>query len=245
VKRLSYFQGTEEPKSPQYKPERAIRVQPRFEDPLFRNYDVYETSGKHSPSAGWHSMHRYKSIADFLKAKREKLKGKYKAKDSWIEDKFQPQERRRKIKARLHLLSKLIKTAIDYPIDDQVGSEWILWDNPSESGTGILGNSVYLGGLTDPYLPPSDFEGKRVDHLNFGRDYEGKLESFDEDKLQVLMEKYLNSPEPPTLGLPDGITAPEDKDPEATINAPNPYFGTTDLNIMVYDTDEGEPKRMA
>jgi len=39
---------------------------------FFNNYDTYEASS--GPGAGWHSMHKYKSIKDFLKAKRKRKK---------------------------------------------------------------------------------------------------------------------------------------------------------------------------
>lgn len=238
----AYFQGTEEPTpgKKQYPSEKAITIQPRFKTPFFRNYDAYETPGEHSPGAGWNSMHHYKSISEFLKAKRQKLKGKYKADDSWIEDtKNNQEERKRKMKVRAGLLSKLTKIAIDFPIDEQIGPGSILGD------AGSYSDSVPIGGLGDYGNPLHDFEDKSPDQLNFGRDYEGQLESYPEDKLHALMDKYLNAKELPIFGLPDGISPPEDLDPEATINRSNPYFGTTDLGNMVYDTDGGEPKRIA
>jgi len=238
----AYFQGTEEPTpgKKRYPSEKAIVVQPRFKEPLFRNYDAYETPGEHSPGAGWHSMHHYKSVADFLKAKRKKLKGKYKANDTWIEDpKDNQEERKRKIKARARLLAKLTKIAIDFPIDDQIGSGSILGD------AGSYSDSVPIGGLGDYGNPLHDFEDKSPDQLDFGRDYSGESEHMGEERLQALMDKYLNAKEPGIFGLPDGMSPPEDLDPEATINRSNPYFGETDLGIMVYDTDGGEPKRIA
>ena len=75
----AYFQNgqnknnpnTPSPKEKKYKSETAIVVQPRFEEPLYRNYDVYQTSGvsdkpKHGPGAGWHDMQKYKSIKEFI-----------------------------------------------------------------------------------------------------------------------------------------------------------------------------------
>lgn len=238
----AYFQGTEEPTpgKQHYKPEKAITVQPRFKEPFYRNYDAYETPGEHSPGAGWHSMHDYKSIADFLKAKRKKLKGKYKAEDTWIENtKDNQEERKRKMKTRAKLLSKLTKIAIDFPIDDQIGSGSILGD------AGSYSDSVPIGGLGDYGNPLRDFEDKSPDQLDFGRDYAGEPEELGEERLQALMDKYLNAPEPSIFGLPDGIRPPEDLDPEATINRANPYFGTTDLGNTTHNTPNGEPKRIA
>jgi len=241
--KLVYFQGTEEPTpgNKQYKSDKAITVQPRFKEPFYRNYDIYQTEGvngepKHSPGSGYHALFNYKSVADFLKDRRRKLQDKYKADDSWIEDTRENREERiRRMRTRAKLFSKFIKIAIDFIADEQGGTNQLMWDMEAESGTGILGNSVYWGGFTDPYLPPMDFEGKRVDNLNFGRDYEGKLRIFDEDKLHALMEKYLNAKEPPPLGLPDGMSPPDDLDPVSTIQTEQPFFGTTDMGITVYE----------
>jgi hypothetical protein len=113
-----YFQGTEEPTpgKRKYKAEPAIVVQPRFEEPLYRNYDLYNAPGitdhpKHGPGAGWHSMQNYKSISDFLKDRRKKLKDKYKADDSWIQDDGSLTKSQKKIKARMEILTGLVKTA--------------------------------------------------------------------------------------------------------------------------------------
>jgi hypothetical protein len=56
-----YFQGgggvnQPEPKKKKYKSDPAIVVQPRFKEPFYRNYDLYNTPGEHSPGAGWHDM---------------------------------------------------------------------------------------------------------------------------------------------------------------------------------------------
>lgn len=218
LNKQSYFQGTEEPKpgKKQHKSEKATMVQPRFKEPLYRNYDLYDVPGEHGPGVGWHSVQNYKSIGDFLKARRKKLKDKYKSDD-------------RKIKVRAKLLSRLIKIAIDFPIDDQIGSSPILGD------AGSYSDSVPFGGLGDYANPLHDFEDKSPDQLNFGRDYEEGSEQLDERKVQSLMDKHLNIAEPPIFGLPDGISPPEDLDPEATINHINPYFGTTDVGTQIYE----------
>jgi hypothetical protein len=234
----SYYQGTEEPTpgKQHYKPEKAPKVQTRFKTPFFRNYDY--TDSPSGPGTGlYHNLDKYKSVSDFLKSKKQKkLKDKYKANDSLIEDtKENREERVRKMKTRAKLLSRLTKIAIDFPLDDQIGSGSILGD------AGSYSDSVHIGGLGDYGNPLHDFEGKSPDQLNFGRDYEGEPEHFDEEKLHALMGKYLNAKEPAPYGLPDGIETPEDLDPGATINRINPYFGTTDLGITVYSPTPQTP----
>lgn len=195
----AYFQNgqgkdnpnTPTPKKKKYKSEPALVNQPRFEEPLYRNYDLYETEGvkgpaKHGPGVGWHDMHKFKSIKEFLESKRKKLKDKYEADDSWIQDdgslsKTPPENS--KLKTRAYLFAKLTKTArmpgmglihtlnrkfknkkaIDFPIDDQV--------TPILGDQGTYSDSAQIGGYLDKYLPENDFEGKSPDQLNFGRDY--------------------------------------------------------------------------
>lgn len=173
----AYFQGggginEPTPGKKKYKSDKAIVVQPRFEEPFYRNYDLYDVPGvsggepKHGPGAGWNSMHKYKSISEFLKAKRKKLKDKYKADDSWIEDtESNRKERISKMKTRANLISKITKMAIDFAIDDQIHSDPILGES------GAYSDSVPIGGASDEYLPQPDFEGKLPTELNFGRDY--------------------------------------------------------------------------
>lgn len=112
----AYFQGgggvnQPEPKKKKYKSDPAIVVQPRFKEPFYRNYDLYNTPGEHSPGAGWHDMEKYKSIDEFLKAKRKKLKGKYKADDSWIQDDNSKTKKNPNIEARAAIFEEIIKTA--------------------------------------------------------------------------------------------------------------------------------------
>lgn len=202
----SYFQGTEAPKKnkPQYKPEPAEEVKSRFEDPFYKNYDLYET-GKGGPGAGWHSMQNYKSIKDFLNAKRKRNKKKKKA-------------------FRLNLIKCLIKEAIDFKLDEYtdplIGASNS--DNP-------VGKANSIGGYLDKYLPNDDFEGKSSDKLNFGRDYE------DNDiYLDFLINKYLNASEPGLLGSPSTIFPKEDEDSNFTISDNNPEYGTTNSGNTTY-----------
>lgn len=258
--KLGYFQGgggVNEPSAPgkkKYKSDKALVVQPRFEEPLYKNYDLYNVPGKYGPGAGWHDMGKYKSIADFLKDKRKKLKDKYKADDSWQIDSG------KRVKARIFLLNRIIKIAdhmmpptehgteiynwknspyqgkpkapkhdsnnLDFPIDDQIGSGPILGDS------GTYSDSVPIGGQLDEYLPLNDFEGKSPDQLDFGRDYAEDV-GIDKDlDLDALMSKYLKPAEPSIYGLPDGISPPEDSDAPSN---ENPQYGTTDSGNTLYE----------
>jgi hypothetical protein len=225
----SYFQGTEEPtpKKKKYKTEKAILVQPRFKEPFYRNYDLYETEGvngkpKSGPGAGWHNMHKYKSIKEFRDVKRKHLEDKYKADDFYIEDTDSNRKKRiQKMKIRAKLISKIIKSAIDFAIDDQINDP-IAWD----SGSYIDG--AQIGGHLDHALPLDDFEGKKPEELDFGRDY------VDEPKPNVdkLINKYLSPKEPPMYGLPDGIEPIEDLDSPSD---EQPQYGTTDSGNSSYN----------
>jgi hypothetical protein len=125
--KYSYYNGTEEPKpkQKQYKSDPAIVVQPRFKEPLFHNYDLYETDGvdgkaKHSPGTGlYQNMDKYDSVSDFRKSKKH-LRDKYKADDSWIHD--DGSIKKRKNARRLALLSLINKFAIDFVTDDEIDS---------------------------------------------------------------------------------------------------------------------------
>jgi hypothetical protein len=64
----------------------------------------------------------------------------------------------------MFLLSSIMKYAIDFPIDSQIHS-------PILGESGVVSDSVPIGGQLDEYLPHPDFEGKSADKLNFGRDY--------------------------------------------------------------------------
>ncbi len=98
--KLSYYQGAggvnePTPKKKKYKSDKTTVIQPRFKEPLYKNYDIYNNQGEHSPGSGYHDLVKYKSISDFLKARRKKLKNKYKS-------------------------ASLLKLAIDFPIDKYI-----------------------------------------------------------------------------------------------------------------------------
>jgi len=242
----AYFQGgggvnKPTPKKKKYKSERAIVVQPRFKEPLFKNYDLYEVEGvdgpaKHGPGAGFYqNMDKYKSVSDFLSKKRKRNKHKYKSDDSYIEDDgsiTKGQKKNNKMARRMMLLSSLVKTAIDFPIDDQINSSPILGDS------GAYGNSIPIGGQLDEYLTMPDFERKSPDKLDFGRDYdseEGEAAIDNINALQSLLDELigtLNPREPDLYGLPDGISPKEDLDAP---NDEDPEYGTTDSGNTLYD----------
>lgn len=226
----SYFQGTEEPtpKKKKYKSEKSILVQPRFKEPLYNNYDLYDVKGiydssKLGPGIGWHHMNKYKSISEFRDAKHKYIYDKYKDDDSWIED--NKKERINKMKIRCQFINFIIKNAIDFSIDDQIGSDPIL------GNSGTYHDSPQIGGQLDKYLPQVDFEGKLPNELNFGRDY---IECFDSSKIDIkkLMDKYLQTSEPSLYGLPDGINPKEDLD---SPSEEQPQYGTTDSGNTFYN----------
>ncbi len=244
LEKLAYFQGgggvnDPTPKKKKYKSERAIVVQPRFKEPLFHNYDLYETEGVDGPpvhglGAGFYqNMEKYKSISDFRKKKEERNKNKYKSDDSYIEDDGTiTKDKTTKRLARINALQSFMKTAIDFPIDDLIGSESIL------GNSGTVSDAVPIGGQTDEYLTNPDLVGNLPTALNFGRDYTGdpkesSMQHIDElqDKLDTLTKK-LNPKETDLMGLPQGISPPEDLDAP---NDEDPDYGTTDSGNTFYN----------
>ena len=220
---------------------------------FYNNYDLYDVPGvngkepKHGPGSGYHALQDYKSVSDFLKDRRKKNKDKYKANDSWIEDtESNRKERINKMKARAMLLSRILKFAIDFPIDDQINSTPIL------GNSGTASEAAQIGGMTDESMLLPDFEGKSIDQLNHGRDYTedyipkgcgncgfigNKDAIYDvtypcpqchKGGPQVLMPK-----ETSLYGLPDGINDPEDLD--APSNEQTQY-GTTNSGNTFYNT---------
>lgn len=219
--KAAYFQGTEEPKpkKKQYKSDEAIVVQPRFKTPLFKEYDLYENSS--GPGAGYSSLQDYKSVSDFLKAKRKRNKDKYKADDSYIQD--DGSITKKKSERRIVLL----KIAIDFPIDDQIQSAPILGNEGSYS------DSVPIGGMFDSANPYNDFEGKSPDKMNFGED-----EDFDEHPeapyhLEEFMDKFLRPKEAPINGAGDWID-PEELDADKTISQRHQDYGVVDQGNNTY-----------
>lgn len=216
----SYFQGTEEPtpKKTKYKPEPAPKAQPRFKEPLFKNYDLYETEGvngpaKHGPGTGFYQhMNEYKSVSDFLSKRRKKNKNKYKADNTK--------------KSRMDRRLALLKVAIDFPVDDQV-HETIPFSG--DDGAGSVAESNQIGGYLDKYLPENDFEGKSPDQLDFGRDYANDLPESETEGDADLPNK-----EPGLYGLPDGMD-PSELDADKTISPRHLDYGTTNSGNTLYN----------
>lgn len=225
----AYFQGgggvnEPTPKKKKYTSDKAIVVQPRFEEPFYRNYDLYDVPGKHGPGSGYHSLQKHKSVSEFLKDKRKKMKDKYKADDSWIEDGIITKNLN--IKARTQLLSKIIKMAIDFPNDEYVDPG--LATGNAEHLMDIINSG---NGYLDQYLPHDDFEGKPPTALNFGRDYvDNEKSSNNIDEIEKLLNQYLSHG---LYGLPDGVDLPEEELDDS--NNQNPFNGTLGPNSLIYE----------
>lgn len=236
INKKSYFQGTEEPtpKKKKYKSEPAILIQPRFKEPFYKNYDVYNVPGNHDtpvmgPGAGWHEIMKYKSISDFLKAKRKHIKDKYKADDFWIEDSHSNREERKaRMRTRARLLARICKIAIDFPIDDQT--------TPILGESGTYSDSVPIGGETDEYLPHLDFEGKSPDKLDFGRDYANDVPI----DMNAEITQIISPAESDLLGLPDGIDLTEDETLLQPTNQ-NRWYGITNTHNPTFNFEVDKP----
>jgi len=307
--KVAYFQGggsvnEPAPGKPKYKPEKAIVVQPRFKEPLYRNYYLYYVEGVNgmpinSPGAGYHSLQNYNSIKEFLEDRRKLLKDKYVADDSYItEDNYK--ERANKMKIRATLLRNIIKISqrnfdygkglyenmekydnvkeflgdenkLDFPSDDlgsgpiignsetyenprrlgPVGTPIDMSISPGQANNGVSESYPYsaqLGGMLDKYLPQNDFEDKKPEELDFGRDYSDDHESLsgrcyeagdagplvESYRLEELIDKYLSpTPTHGLYGLPDGVDLQDDE--LTSPNNQNPYYGTTDMGITMYE----------
>ena len=221
LNKLSYFQGgggvnEPTPNKTKYKIESAPLNQPRFEEPFYRNYDLYDVPGKHGPGTGAYHMNKHKSVKDFLDKKRKNIRKNY--------DSLNRKKRLNNLKARKDFLSKIIKNAISFPIDSQINSTQI--EEPGD----IYEKTVRMDGLTD-YLPLPDFDGKSPDKLNFGRDYEP--DSVNYDLLDIINELY-NPKETDLFGLPNGFEPEEDLDADKTIFTLNPSYSITDSGNTVY-----------
>jgi hypothetical protein len=214
----SYFQGTEEPKK--YKKEKAPLNQPRFKEPFYKNYDLYDTEGvdgepEHGPGSGLYShMKDYKSVKDFLDKKRNKTN---------------------KVAERMICLYNLVKNSfdnnfIDFPTDEQIKSSPILADK------GSYLDSIPMGGVYDKGMANPDFEGKPASSLLHGRDYTEYVTKEQIEELQNLLyelkNKQLTPKEPDIYGLPQGIIPTEDLD---MLNEKYNNYGTTNSGNTLYE----------
>ncbi len=118
ITREAYFQGgggvnEPTPGEKKYKSDPAIVVQPRFEEPFYHNYDLYTVPGMEhiGPGTGWHGLQNYKSVAEFLEARRKRLTPRYVADDSWQLDNGKRVKTNPDIKARAAILERIIKVA--------------------------------------------------------------------------------------------------------------------------------------
>jgi hypothetical protein len=179
----------------------------RFDEPLFKNYDLYENNT--GPGAGlYQNMSKYKSVADFLKKKRKRNKGKKKA------------------ALRIKILKAILKQAIDFPLDESIKNPI----TPDESG--IIQVSLPFGGIADEYLPFNDQEDKSPDKLDFGRDYQN--DESDPKNIEEKLEKVIRPTQTPLLGLPDGMD-PAELDADKTISDRSADYGITDSGNTLFD----------
>ena len=256
----AYYQGGGGENEPakkgkkKYPAETHIVDQARFMEPLYRNFDYADQPGvdgpaKHGPGTGYNAMQNYKSVQDFLKARRKKLKGKYKAQDQYIHDDGTISAK--KANERLSLLYSLAKdeNEIDFAIDEQINDP-ILSGAADIDGIGTAGYSSPIGGRMDQYLPSEDPSGKKPEELNYGQQKDDP-DTYDRGYLDELSEKMsekysdgesfeddeddtdlvLTPKETDTYGLPDGMLA-EEKDNEYD---PNTGYGATNTGTNIYN----------
>lgn len=119
---------------------------------------------------------------------------------------------------------------IDFPIDDQIGSDPIVGNSGSSYFDSVP--ISYMEGYTD--LPDQD--NKPESNLDFGEDLTDETSpnrGFNEENLKYLMDKYLTSTETGLFGLPDGIEQ-EGHDADRTEQIEQPYTGTSDIGTQMY-----------
>ena len=116
----AYFQGgggvnEPTPGKKKYPSDPALVAQPRFKEPFYRNYDLYTIPGMEhiGPGTGWHGLQNYKSVKEFLDARRERLKPRYVADDSWQLDDGSRVKKNPDRKARMAIFERIMKQAAD------------------------------------------------------------------------------------------------------------------------------------
>lgn len=114
----AYFQGgggvnEPTPGEKKYKSDPALVVQPRFEEPFYQNYDLYTIPGFENvgPGTGYHGLQNYDSVQEFLEARRNRMKGRYVADDSWQLDSGKRTKENPGIKARAAIFERIVKSA--------------------------------------------------------------------------------------------------------------------------------------
>lgn len=118
LSKKGYFQGgggvnEPTPGEKKYKSDPALVVQPRFKEPFYYNYDLYTIPGMEDigPGTGYHGLQNYKSVQEFLADRRERLKPRYVADDSWQVDSGERVKKNPGIKARAAIFERIVKTA--------------------------------------------------------------------------------------------------------------------------------------
>ena len=139
-----------------------------------------------------------------------------------------------------------------YPEEDEYNIRRVKgdkYDFPSEGSP--MGPENLNIALTSPqisgehtYLPDPDFEGKSDNgsQLDFGRDYTEEAlpgRQFDfadvnDNNLDQLESKYLESSEVGLFGLPDGVD-PEGHDSDQTVQTEQPYDTISDISNEMYE----------
>jgi len=186
VNKMAYFQGgggvnEPEPKKKKYPSEKAEKVEPRFDEPFYRNYDLYDVPGP-GPGGGYHTIQRYKSISEFLKNKRKKQN-----------------------KSNIKVRAAFLKEAIDFPNDQYINPGLAIGN--SDNMMEIINPIGYL----DKYLPLDDFEGKPPTSLDFAtRKYPENSEEacLTVEDIESILDQYLSHG---LYGLPDGVDISEEE----------------------------------
>jgi hypothetical protein len=184
------------PGKKKYPSDKAIVVQPRFVEPFYRNYDLYDVEGvdgpaKHGPGSGWNHMNEFKSIKEFLDYRRERLKGKYVATDDWIEDTAANRKQRvEKMKLRAQFFAPIIKLAAKECQDSD-----IIYTDRRDAF--ICGNCLHMGPNSGGKTPTAKVLHAGKNHNSSGTDWRNKSKddndgpNFDYGKgLYSNMDKY-------------------------------------------------------
>lgn len=169
MNKKSYFQGgggvnEPKPKKKKYKSDDAIVVQPRFEEPFYSNYDLYD-------------------VGDTGPGTRLKKKKKiYKANDSYFSN---GKIKKRKSALRKIFFGEIIKSAMDFVLDNQIDSSPIIgnYDTSYEA-------SVPTGAFDG--MQSIDIQSKNNDMLS-DKVYDTSDEEVEElspDEIQEIIDRF-------------------------------------------------------